>query len=253
MKKLFAAAAVIFFTLSSCITAFALPDENLWDDRPAKKIHYKDDNVVRSYEYSYDGNTIQEIWQENNGQPSLHYIYDFDAQGNLLKSTCYLAKTGELSSVETYDKQGNPLMVQLGTGRAPVTYDYTYNEQGQAVSCIRHEGGGDAKEVFIYDDKGNRIQEIGYLYDGVTVNSCVDYLYNEQGQLIVKATSGQLMPLPFPGFEKTADYYLYWDYAYDSEGRLVKAGNTFYEYDNQGRLAKSTDTASNVRMEYIYE
>lgn len=61
------------------------------------------------------------------------------------------------------------------------------------------------------------------------------------------------MPLPFPGFEKTADYYLYWDYTYDSEGRLVRVGNMVYEYDNQGRLAKSTDTASNVRMEYIYE
>lgn len=99
------------------------------------------------------------------------------------------APKGYITSVTTYDRNGNPLLIvnYRSTGEESSRLYYTYNESGQRLEYRKEEPIDKQgkmkisfKQSFTYDAKGNKKTEVGF--DG-SANYRVVYNYLPNGKL----------------------------------------------------------------------
>lgn len=107
------------------------------------------------------------------------------------------------------------------------------------------------KETYIYDEKGQLIEENSVSEDYSTK---ILYIYNENGQITEEKQINS--------FDGIQEIYIF-KYEYDIKGNQISKirlsennetlSKTSYEYDNKNRLITVTDEAMNQTTSYVYE
>jgi len=111
------------------------------------------------------GNRIEETRYIDN-QLDRRYVYTFDNAGNMTTMTGY-KKDGTMSSKTTwlYDNKNNRTYYFVETpGYANSSRKYVYDEKGNNIEETWHNGSGatDFRFVRNYDANGNKIEELKY-------------------------------------------------------------------------------------------
>lgn len=133
--------------------------------------HYRSDDVlssVSSIVYDSLGYLVEErithIQTEDQGHDT-RYVYTNDQQGNCIGMTGYNS-TGDCFTRYTYayDSKGNRMeeVWQDGNGALIHTYAYRYNNRGNKTEetyTYTSGGGGKTKTTYVYDERGNLVQE----------------------------------------------------------------------------------------------
>ncbi len=195
------------------------PEEHTLDDldvcTACKSQIWDFGNGVNVYDYDEQGNTVRTSEYDENGRLVYEdkYEYEYDADGNCIKDTCYV--NGVLSSVT----------------------EYAINADGEMVTCAytgyREDG---STSVCSYDDFGNITEILDYDADG-NLWATTDYLYkaDENGDLYTaKETT-----LFSDGTSSIYEYNEHCDYTvigeYDADGNAVLEDSYEYTYDEEGR------------------
>jgi hypothetical protein len=135
-----------------------------------------DDVFVYKYIFSYDsyGTILEGAKYLNNNNLDLRFTYKRDANGRVLEQT-YLNADGTFYSKTTYTLDQN--------GR---TLETLYFRKSLTVY--------DTKYSFVYDQKGNKIEETTYGSDGNIISS-YNYIYNSDSKITHKLYSNSAGPL----------------------------------------------------------
>lgn len=164
----------------------------------------------------------------------------YDNLGRVASRTHSVAGKNIYSVQFTYDNTGNIVRKAENIPDMPVTWEYTYDVDGQLVQTKKN---GADEEIFGYDVNGNRIssQRSGQSavlaeyddQDRLVQQGGVHYWFNQDGQLT----------------QRGADTF-----QYSAQGELLQATvngqQITYAYDGMGRRVARTD--SNGTYQYLY-
>lgn len=198
---------------------------------------------VKEYEYDEFGNKTS----ENNVTYGGGTKYEYDADGNQIRSQYFLSDGSAGSVMEmTYDKEGRLLSsVSTGSdGKVSSEYSYTYDEAGFVVDEVRKQHynnttyhyvityNADHTEATIqgykndepsgyteetYNRNGDLLRSDSYASDG-SWSSAVECEYDDQGRLTVE--------WKYSSSELQADYDVI--YTYDENGLLINKNVDYY-------------------------
>lgn len=219
-------------------------------ERPVKIIKHKDDGTIRatvSFTYDSKGNLVRK-----SDSLTFNTVYEYDNHGNLT-SKGYLTKDGKVDMALFYDSHGILTKMEGSTG----VCDNIYDNAGKLIEEIEHKGNGRTYRMkYSYDEEGKLVGIVGG-YDGKEPDNIEIRRYNDMGKVIYIGVDMGLEPLPFPGFDQEFQASMYYEFAYDELGRLIKDNGSVYEYDSYGNVVKITHTVKNYNDgwwdEYIYE
>lgn len=233
--------------------------------------YFVDDELTTysEYRYSSDNRVTEGYTYFADGTLKLHYLEEYDLNGNLLSYVCYDSNENVSERREySYNEQGKELTCTTYTQENPTSETLTYmtenkyNENGQLIQVVRNEDGMSyIYNEFEYDQGGNRVSEKIILPDG-SVSSITNYTYDHNGLEISSSTD-------FPSF----GWNLRTEKVYDENGNVIQELNydgnapslfTYSEYDVQGNLVSERYESYNpstgaledtftTRYEYTYE
>lgn len=139
---------------------------------------------------------------------------------------------------------------------------YTYDNDGKMLSKITtYSSGGEWKQTFEYDAKG-RLKSDKYQYgsEKPVINS---YTYNEKGDTLSIITESAMDGSYYVSYKKAYEYgqdgkkqHVYEYNAYPIEGEVTGKYNymfTDYSYDKDGRLVKVMGYDPDYEVEYNYD
>jgi hypothetical protein len=197
----------------------------------------------KGFKYSYTemdkkGNILLDIKYSSNGEIEEKYVNKFDEAGNLTEEISYLTDD-EIAEHKTYEFDTENKIIRAFKHYADGSKDLIhYNYDGSGNICekitVDAENEIESKEVFewkekflakrslyefneliseesnIYDDKGNRIENIKWLSE--EGNTRMEYSYNDNNEIVKLLT-------------------------YNDEEKLVN--KTVYSYNERGQIVKS--------------
>ncbi len=222
--------------------------------------------------YTYDAAGRLTVAGPAAGNPGVSTALEYDADSRLTR----LANRSPNSATTfndfryTYDRVGNVLTVDDGSGTTTYTYDALYQLTGVS--------GPGLSETYTYDEVGNRLsknpstpqstlsgQAVTYNYNAANqLTSSSDgttYTYDNNGNLRTKSVGGQtttyswdikdrLVRIDFPDGTFAA-------YTYDAMGRRVskrdRAGTLTYYVYNGLNLAQELDAAGTAVASYVHD
>ena len=173
----------------------------------------KDGKSTGKYDYIFDdkGRKIEEIQYKLTGEVNRRYTYTYDENGNNTSMTGYKSD-GTMSSKTTwgYDAKGNNTDWKLETpGYATSTKKNVYDDKGNKIDEITYNGRGEIKfhVTKSYDAKGNVLEERTYKEaNSFLHNSTWKYEYDKMGNWTKRTqTSGE--GEDFNIEERTITYY----------------------------------------------
>ena len=244
-----------------------------------------DESIFVKYTYTYEneydeeGNRIENIRCNSDGEIEWKSTYEYDEEGNLIEKIDYRNDGSGLFNLKftyEYDEEGN------------IRYEIKYDEDGNADLTEYHY-------TYKYDgDWPNQVEKITYNADG-TVSSKYTYEFDEKGSLLfifcdepyardVRYTYGgglvvgpEILTLEPSGignkveqiyYESDGSVFVKYTYEYDAEGNLVEeikyvrgsfsVKHTYeYEYDEEKNWTRKIyfedDVAYKIReREYEY-
>lgn len=204
-----------------------------------KTVREFDDNGKQTLSASYG----------ENGVLQYKSVYEYDKKGFLIAYASYEGE--ELSYRRTYenDKYGNPVLTTYisAAGLTEETkYANTYDANGNLIQCVCTTADGERqiREIYTYDDAGNKIRYARHDANGQPYEICE---YNAQGlqTLHVQYTSGKMLERKIWEFNEKGNLLLRarygenggmdykYQYAYDAEGDRTM----YIEYGKNGRFA----------------
>jgi hypothetical protein len=147
-----------------------------------KAIDYNSDGSIRDWhEYEYDsrGNETKETYYNSDGNIGFwfEYEYEYDSVGNQTKKISY-EDDGSMDGWEEYeyDSAGNltRVVVYNGEGHNIHWYEYEYDSAGKLKKENRYDG---SVAEYEYDGAGNLIKTTYYDFDGSSLYSWTEYIY----------------------------------------------------------------------------
>lgn len=179
------------------------------------------------------------------------FVWEYDAQGNLLQEQLYFGHTLGRRMEYTYDAAGNQLSAcQYNSDGSAYLYYYTYDEAGNVIHCedITVDADGTrSRRIFEYqyDAHGNKILQ--HDIDHIGQERYFRWTYDESGKLLL-------------GYSFTSPHKSYkYVYTYDAQGNKLtetKTGDSphviRWEYDDQGRVIFVAQTGTSP-YEKTYE
>lgn len=142
--------------------------------------------IHKTYLYDTKGNHIDQLEYAIDGQQDRRYMYTYDDRGNVLTITGY-KKDGSISSKTTYqyDNKNRRTDYLLETpGYANSSRKFVYDDKGNLVEEFWYNGKGatDFRFVRSYDAQGNKIEETSYKGNGQPVGTTrYTYEYDKKG------------------------------------------------------------------------
>lgn len=243
------------------VFGYVMQEEIVYNEKnlPIKKISTLGSSST-VYEYLYDNSHRLTEIRYQSSYSDVSVVYSYDENNRVGKITT--SYDGNLLSYEeyTYDENGNRIR-RLIDGS---DYRYDYNENNQLIK--EYIAGKDGEEIvicqYIYDAKGNLVEEISmvngslatavvYVYDendilirktyGIDTEAeeSIDYVYNETGKILQKVithVTGSVKKL---------------DYIYDTDGNLVGSSGTIDLYVDIEAEGVVSETVS-IENRFVY-
>lgn len=188
------------------------------------------DGLSESFQYD---DTYGVLTNYTNAQGTVTNL-QYDAKGNLIKSTEAVGKVEQRTANWAYDGYGQPITVTLGEGDKAITLHQSYDKYGNITSFT--DGNGNTYQ-FTYDIQGQITSVKNPLNNTWTIS------YNLAG---------------FP-IETTDPLNHTVKYTSDFSGRITEVINPLgyktsynYQFDNNGWQIKQTD-ALNQTLTYYYD
>ena len=196
------------------------------------------------YEYDRTGKVAKIIYSD---QKEVNYTYDTD--GRLISVT---ASSGTTSY--TYDNNTNNLKKKTLPNGVYTDYTYDLAKRITDVSNKKSNGSVISSYHYEYDANNNITQAVettasgtttkNYTYDKLnrlTRSDCSDgtfeaYTYDAMGNRLTMATQAGTI-----------------NYEYDSDNRLLHAGDTYFFYDKNGNLIKKVSPQKTETYQYDYD
>lgn len=224
---------------------------------------------------------LSEVWTGKVGEEKkLAYVYEYDANGNMLSQTTYWAEVFERNpSVHRYEFDDRGNLISQYDGEKPVVaysyderdnvltkieydyygeewirYVYTYDEQDRILTFSKFSNGELSwEDVNTYDAQGNLIREETYI-DGKVENTKT-YAYDQNGRIITSVYVDNLSP-----HLSSESYYQYDEMGNELSYKWYQAGKLRTErtntYDLFGRLKtekKIEDGRVSYEATYTYD
>lgn len=137
-----------------------------------KETYYGDDGSYSIYEYDEDGNRVKSTYYLEDGTIVDYWVYEYDDNGNLAKEAYYL-EDGTIVDywVYEYDENGNRIKRTYYNTDGTIDYYsvYEYDENGNRVKGTGYNADGSIIGIDEYDADGNIIKTTWYNADG-TIN-----------------------------------------------------------------------------------
>ena len=198
------------------------------------------DNVTGKIvcEEDKNGNIISEKTFYGKDLNCIHK-YEYDSQGNNIKSTYYNSEN-LLCSQNEYDSKGNTTKSIEYNTDGSIARIYTYDKHENLISAVEYQSNEKKETIFKneyeYDEAGNMIKETNYDENG-KLSGWSQYEYD--GENLLKESK----------YHGEGDLYSEEKYEYDSKNNLIKEiGNYYYnghvkmvyecEYDEKSNIIK---------------
>jgi RHS repeat-associated protein len=196
-----------------------------------KKLSYEYDNwnqIKRilfpdGYKLQYGRDLAGNITRLNDGDAVVNYEYHVDSNqvirklSNGISTTYQYSPLGQLASIRHLLRDDQPLC----------TYSYEYDSEGRISKLAETTTQGTETTSYEYDLLG-RVEKVTQ-----PDNSTVTYEYDSMGNRTAQTESSGTT-----------------HYQYDTQGKLVKAGETQFAYDNVGNLVSRKDKTRSITYRY---
>ena len=210
--------------------------------------NYTEDAVAKSISNTLDnnGNVLSVTQAVGADTRSIHYSYD--ALNRKIQETTPSGQT----VVYSYDAQGNITGVSGNTYPQNLTYDI----QGRVTAITTYRSNTDIETTtFTYDERG-RMQSRIY-----PDNATERFTYRGDGSIeSVINSRNQLLGCSYDAFNRLIAVQgngVYWEFAYDYRGLMIRAGNgTYYQdfgYDEYGNLISENFSDIPAELTYFYD
>jgi hypothetical protein len=164
------------------------------------------------YKYDENGNLIDIFAYQNDGQIYEHtkYIYKNGMKIEMIRKRISTSKTQKI--VYNYDSKGNNTEI-INHGWDGYLFSikkYEYDDNGKKTKMEEHsyyKGQPRGKDIHVYDDRGNMIEERNITSDG-TLMGKREYSYNKSNNIITEK-----------GY-KGNELSVVWKYSYNNKGNL---------------------------------
>jgi YD repeat-containing protein len=144
------------------------------------------DPTVTSYEYNDSGKVI-DYKREWSKKTSLHYIYSYDARGNLAEVVLEEAD-GKVSRREkyTYDQNGREVEQLTLESKSNGKWISKYAEDGKITEkeWYKDDGSLNSKYTFTYDSDRQLLESVGRAYPEGRIYAKVTYKYDRSGRVV---------------------------------------------------------------------
>lgn len=211
--------------------------------RPTEYTYYNEDGTqsgAESFVYDTEGQLIQKTAD----QGMTVYEYTYDADGRLAASTLKTYYNGEEIFKTTYsyefDENGQMIRsIQTPDSEDELGWIHTYNAEGQLIEKVNtyHGSTGD-RWTYAYDGDGNLIKED-------TPDEDTEYQYNQFGQMVKKDQSGSITEYRYDDNGLLIEEIE----TYDGE---VDASTT-YRYDAMGDLVEMIAEAGSYKVTATFQ
>ena len=183
-----------------------------------------------------------------NDQISEMYQYNYDSNGNRIKTEMLNSEFGELSTIESqYNSNGDEIRSEYylsdGTLASCYEYAYKYDNNGNYIEkkCYQITEGSDQ---YTYDSNGHCVKHVNSAFYNGTQTS-TEYTYSESGNCTKEVLYDS---------DGSVTYTL--KYTYDEKGNCVEetgspTGSKKFTYNENGNLIKTTYD-DNRYIEYSY-
>ena len=163
------------------------------------------------YTYNDNGVIIKEVYTSPDGDKN-YTDYTYDKKGNITYKV-YTKPSGRKDTYTyTYDKTGKLIkeIYNNSSIRGESVYEYTYDDNGNIIKKVHISEGGD-EEVYeyVYDVEG-RVIKTSYSGSSISGESCTEYIYDEKGNLIQEILTNSIGGKNIRG------------YVYDEYGNILK-------------------------------
>src|SRR6056297_779225 len=194
-------------------------------ENDSRKYFNRDVNVINTYEsepdgvlrlrstveYGINGNEIEVFNYMPDGNLRDTSIYKYD--GNVIEKTSYDAdwRSGDISDLRTYECDENVIVIKLLNSDRSLRYKevYEYNDKGNRTvrRSFTFDGSLDGEFTYKHDENGNVIEEVNNSTQRKDVHE-----YNDKGDIILEKTYNS---------EYHTHEYKY-EYEYDKIGNWVQ-------------------------------
>jgi len=177
------------------------------------------DGSQAHYQYDGNGNLVQLDYEGNT------FTFTYDLANRLVEKTL---PNGWTTSY-VYDAVGRVQALEHdGPAGDFLHFGYTHDLSGLRLSRTEASPEGEVGESYAYDALGRLVSVQSTDGDEYT------YSYDETGNRIAASLNGEVV-----------------DYEYDSLGRMVRAGEVYYQYSPAGRLLRKV--APDGITDYVYD
>lgn len=210
--------------------------------------NYTEDSVDKSICNVLDnnGNILSVTQAVGADARTIHYSYDA-----LNRKTQETTPAGQ-SAVYSYDAQGHITAVSGNT----YPQNYTYDIQGRVTAITTYRSNTDIETTtFIYDNRG-RMQKRIY-----PDNATEQFTYHGDGNIkCVINSRNQVLGCSYDAFNRLTSVQgngIYWEFAYDYRGSMIRADNgEYYQdfgYDEYGNLISENFSDIPAELTYFYD
>ena len=132
---------------------------------------------------------------------------------------------GKVKSIKSTTYKAIEKFGEIQKGEKFSGFFYTFNKDGNFIECISDEKENNSRQTFIYNDKGNIIEQKEYDSEG-SLKSQTTYNYDDKGREVES-----LITLSFQGINGSAELRITKEY--DQKGNIIEEKN----YNNHNKLS----------------
>lgn len=194
----------------------------------------------RTYENSYDGQTLTKTVQYENGE--ICNVTSYDGSGRMTENISYGDGVPKYRVTYKYDERGNVLEDAEYSGDTKIhNSSYTYDDQGNKIEYIHYCGPLESRETYEYQD-GKLVTSVYYSEGEEFSRTC--YEYDAAGRITKQSVISNGSEYSRVTFLYEGDRLVEKRVYRDSELNIV----TTYEYDRYGNLLRheQQDSGGNV-------
>ncbi|PTM59264.1 DNRLRE domain-containing protein [Desmospora activa] len=239
-----------------------------------------EDGTISLFYYNGDGDLVEQVVFDKNGEQKESYTYTYDNKGNITRlkdskgTTTYVYDELEQLTKETrpdgtvteytYDATGNRLTKKVTKGSNTTTTNYTYDDadqltkvDGQAYSYDKNGNlTSDGKRTYVYDAE-NRLTTVK---EGD--KTLASYTYQADGMRKTMTTGSTTITFHYDEnnnvtYETNQNNQIVASYTYGANNELVsmtRGGKTYYyQTNNRGDVTAITNSTGAEVATYEYD